>query len=109
MSFIMGPTLAVILLGMLSSRNTAEGALVGYIGGVLTSVTLFLLNQSFVADWLGVRPLFRISQAYLYYSIWAFVATVLLTWLFSYFARPDDPEKRRYSIWEWKPPEEAVP
>ena len=109
MSFIMGPTLAVILLGMLSSRNTAEGALVGYIGGVLTSVTLFLLNQSFVADWLGVRPLFRISQSYLYYSIWAFVATVLLTWLFSYFARPDDPEKRRYSIWEWKPPEEAVP
>lgn len=109
MSFIVGPTLAVILLGMLSSRNTAEGALIGYIGGVLTSVTLFLLNQSFVADWLGVRPLFRISQSYLYYSIWAFLATVLLTWLFSYFARPDDPEKRRYSIWEWKPPEEVLP
>ena len=108
MSFIVGPTLAVIMLGMLSSRNTAEGALIGFIGGVLTSVTLFLLNQQFVADWLQIRPLFRIELAYLYYSIWAFMASVLLTWLFSYFARPDAPEKRRYSLREWKPVEEAV-
>ena len=109
MSFVVGPTLAVIMLGMLSSRNTAEGALVGFIGGVLTSITLFLLNQQFIANWLGIYPLFRIGQAYLYYSIWAFVATVLLTWLFSYFAQPDAPEKRRYSIWEWKPLEEGTP
>ncbi len=109
MSFVVGPTFAMILLGMLSSRNTAAGALIGFIGGVWTSISLFLLNQPFVANWLGVRPLFRIQQAYLYYSIWAFLASVLLTWLFSYFARPDALEKRRYSIWEWKPPEEAVP
>ncbi|MBS0201430.1 MAG: sodium/solute symporter [Planctomycetes bacterium] len=109
MSFVTGPTLAVILLGMLSSRNTAEGAVVGFIGGVMTSITLFLLNQQFIATWLGVHPLFRIGQAYLYYSIWAFLATVLLTWLFSYFAKPDAPEKRRYSLWEWKPLEEGTP
>ncbi len=109
MSFVVGPTLAVIVLGMLSSRNTSEGALIGFIGGVLTAVSLFLMNQRFMADWLGVPPLFRVSQAYLYYSIWAFVASVLLTWLFSYFAQPDAPEKRRYSIWEWKPLEEAAP
>lgn len=109
MSFIVGPTLGVILLGMLSSRNNAEGALIGFIGGVLTSIGLFLLNQDFVADWLNVEPLFRIGQAYLYYSIWAFIATILLAWLFSYFGRPDTPEKRRYSIWEWKPLEEAAP
>lgn len=109
MSFVVGPTLAVIVLGMLSSRNTSEGALIGFIGGVLTAVSLFLMNQKFMADWLGVPPLFRIGQAYLYYSIWAFIASVLLTWLFSYFAQPDAPEKRRYSIWEWKPLEEAAP
>jgi SSS family solute:Na+ symporter len=108
MSFVVGPTLAVLILGMLSSRNTSEGALIGFIGGVLTSISLFLLNQQFMANWLGTRPLFRIGQAYLYYSIWAFVASILLTWLFSYFAKPDAPEKRRYSIWEWKP-EEAAP
>ncbi len=107
MSFVVGPTLGVLLLGMLSSRNTAGGALVGFIGGVFTSVSLFLLNQPMIAEWLGSRPLFRIGQAYLYYSIWAFLATVLLTWLFSYFARPDAPEKRRYSLWEWKPTEAA--
>lgn len=110
MSFVIGPTFAVLLLGMLSSRNTAEGALVGFIGGVMTSVSLFLLNQPFVSNWLKFdQPLFRIAEPYLYYSIWAFLATVLLTWLFSYFARPDDPEKRRYSIWEWKPIEEVAP
>lgn len=108
MSFVVGPTLAVVVLGMLSSRNTSEGATVGFIGGVLTSLSLFLLNQQAIASRLGMRPLFRIQQAYLYYSIWAFVVAVLLTWLFSYFAKPDDPEKRRYSIWEWKPPEEAA-
>jgi len=109
MSFIVGPTLGVLLLGMLSSRNTAEGALIGFIGGVFTSVSLCLLNQEFFAGWLGVRPLFRTAQAYLYYSIWAFLATILLTWLFSYFAKPDAPEKRRYCIWEWKPDAEATP
>jgi Na+/proline symporter len=109
MSFIVGPTLGVILLGMLSSRNNAEGALIGFIGGVLTSVGLFLLNQDFVADWLNIEPLFRIGQAYLYYSIWAFISTILLAWLFSYFGKPDAPEKRRYSISEWKPFEEAAP
>lgn len=109
MSFIVGPTLGVILLGMLSSRNNAEGALIGFIGGVLTSIGLFLLNQDFVADWLNIEPLFRIGQAYLYYSIWAFIATILLAWLFSYFGKPDAPEKRRYSISEWKPFEEAAP
>ncbi|MDB5344899.1 MAG: sglT 7 [Schlesneria sp.] len=109
MSFIVGPTLGVILLGMLSSRNNAEGALIGFIGGVFTSIGLFLLNQDFVADWLNIEPLFRIGQAYLYYSIWAFIATILLAWLFSYFGKPDAPEKRRYSISEWKPFEEAAP
>ena len=49
------------LLGMLSSRNTSEGALIGYIGGVFTSISLFLLNQQAVADWMGIRPLFRIG------------------------------------------------
>lgn len=109
MSFVVGPTFAVIVLAMLSPRSTAEGALVGFIGGVGTTVGLFLLNQPAVAGWLGFRPLFRIGQAYLYYSIWAFVVAILLAWIFSYFGRPDAPEKRRYTIWEWKPLEESAP
>lgn len=108
MSFVVGPTLALILLGMLSSRTSAEGALVGFIGGVATSVGLFLLNQPAISGWLGVRPLFRIGQAYLYYSIWAFVMSIALACLFSYFGRPDAPERRRYSVWEWKPVEEGA-
>jgi SSS family solute:Na+ symporter len=108
MSFVVGPTFAVILLGTLSTRTSSEGALVGFIGGITTTVGLFLLNQASVATWLGIRPLFRIGHAYLYYSIWAFVVAILLAWIFSYFARPDSSEKRRYTIWEWKPVEEPA-
>lgn len=103
MSFVLGPTFAVILLGVVTANTTGEGALIGFIGGVLTSIGLFLLNQPFVAAWLNTTPLFRVGQAYLYFSIWSFLATVSLAGLFSYFTRPDSPERRRYSIWEWKP------
>lgn len=102
MSFLVGPTLAVILAGMLSTRTSSEGALVGFVGGVFTSMSLFALNQPAVCHWLGSPPLFRIGQAYLYYSIWAFLAAMALTVIFSYFGRPDAPEKTRYSIWTWQ-------
>lgn len=99
MSFLVGPTLAVILAGMLSTRTTSEGALVGFVGGVFTSVSLFALNQPAVCHGLGTLPLFRIGQAYLYYSIWAFLTAMALTMIFSYFGRPDALDKTRYSIW----------
>ena len=107
MSFIAGPTFAVLLLGVLSSRNTSEGALVGFLGGIVTSISLFLLNQPGIANWLQIRPLFRTGQPYLYCSFWAFVAAITLAWVFSYFGRPDGPEKRRFTLWEWKPPEDS--
>jgi len=103
MSFVLGPTFAVILLGVLTMNTTSEGALIGFLGGIVTSITLFLLNQPFVAAWLNTPPLFRIGQAYLYFSIWSFLAAISLAFLFSYFTKPDGPERRRYSYWGWKP------
>ena len=102
MSFVVGPTLGVLLAGMLSSRTASEGALVGFFAGLFTSVSLFTLNLPGVQVWLDMPPLFRLDAPYLYYSIWAFLATISTTVVFSYFARPDGPEQTRYSIWEWR-------
>jgi solute:Na+ symporter, SSS family len=102
MSFVTGPTLGVLMAGMLSSRTAAAGALSGFFAGLLTSVGLFTLNLSSVQQSLGMQPLFRIDAPYLYYSIWAFLATIVVTTVFSYFARPDAAEKTRYSIWGWR-------
>lgn len=102
MSFVVGPTLGVLMAGMLSTRAASEGALPGFIAGVMTSTGLFVLNLPAVRGWLDMQPLFRIDAPYLYYSIWAFLMTIGMTTVFSYFARPDARDKERYSIWGWR-------
>ena len=102
MSFVVGPTLGVLLAGMLSSRTASEGALSGFFAGLATAAGLFTLNLSTVGLWLNMPPLFRVEAPYLYYSIWAFLVTISVTVVLSYFARPDSPEKTRYCIWEWR-------
>ncbi|MBM4074358.1 MAG: sodium/solute symporter [Planctomycetes bacterium] len=107
MSFVVGPTLGVLLAGILSTRTTSKGAFPGFISGLMTSTSLFVLNSEYAQRLLGMGPLFRIDAPYLYYSIWAFLVTVSITAIVSYFGRPDSPEKERYSLWGYKP-EEAI-
>ena len=76
--------------------------MVGFFAGLFTSVSLFTMNLLSVRTWLDMPPLFRIDAPYLYYSIWAFLATICMTIVFSYFSRPDPAEKTRYSLWEWR-------
>ena len=97
-SFFLGPTLAVLIAGMLTRSASSDGAVTGFYTGVLTALGLFALNQPEVYLWLGLRPLFQVRQPYLYYSIWSFVVSILFIVLFSYFLRSDPPEKTRYSI-----------
>jgi SSS family solute:Na+ symporter len=93
MSFFNGPLLAILLAGLFWRRATAAGALAGFVGGVLTAVGLFVMNLNSVCAWLGVARLFEISEAYLYFSIWAFgVAAALLVGV-SLATRPAPPEK----------------
>lgn len=97
-SFVLAPTLAVLVAGMLSRAPTGDSAVAGFYAGVLTSVGLFSMNQPSVCRWLGLKPLFQLQQPYLYYSIWSFVVASFFIILFSYFLRADPPEKTRYSI-----------
>ena len=98
LSFVLGPTLAVLIAGMLSRNSSSDGALTGFYAGLLTNIGLFSLNQPAVCRWLNLKPLFQVEQPYLYYSIWSFLVAMLFIVIFSYFLRSDPPEKTRYVI-----------
>ena len=98
LSFVLGPTLAVLIAGMLSRNASSDGALTGFYAGLFTNIGLFSLNQPAVYGWLNMRPLFQSAQPYLYYSIWSFLVAMMFVFVFSYFLRSDPPEKTRYAI-----------
>jgi SSS family solute:Na+ symporter len=98
LSFVLGPTLAVLIAGILSRSASSDGALTGFYAGLFTNIGLFSLNQPSVCRWLNLKPLFQVGQPYLYYSIWSFLVAMMFIVVFSYFLRSDPPEKTRYAI-----------
>ena len=68
LSFFQGPVFSILLLGMFWPRATQWGGLVGLVGGIGTSVLLYLFKDH----------LFTIEEPFLYISWWSFVAGVLL-------------------------------
>ncbi len=76
MSFFQGPALAVLLAGLFWRRATPQGAIVGFLAGLTTSVTLFLLQKPVICRLFGWPPLFQIQEPYLYYSTWSFVVAL---------------------------------
>jgi solute:Na+ symporter, SSS family len=103
LSFLLGPTLAVLVAGMLSRSASSDGAVTGFYAGLLTSIGLFSLNQPGICRWLDLRPLFNVGPPYLYYSIWSFLVAISFIVIFSYFLRSDPPGKTRYAIGGVKP------
>jgi SSS family solute:Na+ symporter len=100
MAFFQGPALAVLLTGMLWRRATAPAALIGLIGGVLCSVTLFAMNQEAVYSQLNWQPLFKISEPFLYFSVWAFVTALVLVVTISFATTPEPEEKLRGLVYQ---------
>jgi solute:Na+ symporter, SSS family len=78
MAFFQGPALAVLVIGIAWKRATGGAALVGLLCGIATSIGLFTLNQPVVYQALGWPPLFKISEPFLYFSIWSFVVTAVI-------------------------------
>jgi solute:Na+ symporter, SSS family len=100
MAFFQGPLLAILLAGVLWRRATGAGALAGFAGGVVTSVSLFTLNLEGVQRALGTRPLFAIQAPFLYFSIWSFLAAAALIVGVSLLTRPEPEEKIRGFVLE---------
>ncbi|MEZ6043045.1 MAG: sodium/solute symporter [Planctomycetaceae bacterium] len=78
MAFFQGPAFAVLLIGILWKRATGRAALAALICGIGTAVSLYTFNQPAVFESLGWEPLFRVSEPFLYFSIWAFLITAAI-------------------------------
>ena len=98
MSFFQGPALAILLGGMLWRRATGTGALVAFLGGVATTVGQFLLNDPTVCGRLGLVPLFKISEPFLYYSVWGFLVAAGLLVLVSLNTPREPDEKLEFMV-----------
>lgn len=98
MAFFQGPALAVLLTGLLWRRATGIAAFVGFVAGVLFSITLFALSQESVSSALGLEPLFQVAAPFLYFSVWAFLVALGLVVLISLVTRPEPDEKQQYVV-----------
>ena len=68
----------------------------GLLCGIATSIALFALNQPGVYESFGWEPLFRISDPFLYFSIWAFAVTAVILFVGSLLSAPPPDEKVKY-------------
>lgn len=91
MAFFQGPALAVILLGFLWKRANGKGAVAGFLSGIAMSVTLWGMQQWHTE--MGIEPLFKVSEAFLYFSVWAFLTAVVVVVAVSLLTRADPAEK----------------
>jgi SSS family solute:Na+ symporter len=89
LSLIQGPTLAILLLGILWRRTTQWGALAGLILGVglTTSLTFMVDPQT------GKHTVFPSEDPFLFISIWAFLFAMTVTTLVSLIT-PQDPDEK---------------
>ncbi|NOY57556.1 MAG: sodium/solute symporter [Calditrichaeota bacterium] len=85
LSFIQGPSLAILILGMFWARATQWGGLVGLVGGFFISAGLYIFKSS----------LFTIEDPFLFISWWSFLGSLILTVSVSLFTRPYPLEKLR--------------
>ncbi|MCA9263702.1 MAG: sodium transporter, partial [Planctomycetales bacterium] len=98
MAFFQGPALAILLLGVFWRRATGTAALTGLLTGIATAVSLYALSLPSVSAALGWNALFRIQEPFLYFSVWAFLATALVTIVISFVTRPDPVSKMSYVL-----------
>jgi SSS family solute:Na+ symporter len=96
MAFFQGPAFAILLIGILWRRATGQAAFVALLCGIVTSVSLYTLNQPAIYEALGWQPLFQIQEPFLYFSIWAFTVTACVLIIVSLFSRPEPEEKLQY-------------
>jgi SSS family solute:Na+ symporter len=85
MSFIQGPTLALLLLGIFWRRANSLGALAGILSGFFLAVALNLVGTK----------LFRTDNPFLFVSVWSFLFSLGVTVAVSLCGAPPPPERIR--------------
>ena len=84
-SFIQGPILAILLLGMFWPGTTQWGGLSGLLGGIMLAALMYIFKKS----------LFTIQEPFLYRAWWSFLGAMIITWAVSLFTKPFPIEKIR--------------
>lgn len=79
-SFIQGPLLAILLLGIFWSRTSRIAGLAGLTGGVLCALLMFIFSDQ----------LFTIKDPYLYIAWWSFVGAFIITIVITLITRPPE-------------------
>ncbi len=89
-SLVQGPTLAILLLGVLWKRANRLGAITGLVSGVLLSAAL---NSEAMAG------LFASEEPFLFVAWWSFVFTLAVTALVSLLGPPEPADRIRGLVW----------
>ena len=82
-SFVQGPLLVIIGLGLLWRRTTAQGAVAGLITGVATSGALFWIKDL----------IFTTPEPFLFIAVWAFAASFIAAVVVSLLTPPPPAEQ----------------
>jgi len=96
MAFFQGPAFAILLIGILWRRATGTAAVIALLCGIATAISLYTLNQPSVTAALGLQPLFKIQEPFLYFSIWAFSVSALVLIAVSLVTKPEAESKLQY-------------
>jgi len=88
LSMFQGPTLAILLLGIIWPRATRWGGLAGLVLGVM--FTTILSN---------VKGLFPSDDPFLFVAWWSFVFSCIVTVVVSLLTKPEPNEKIRGLVW----------
>lgn len=96
LSLFQGPSLAIIILGVLWKRTTGKGALAGLISGVAFSSGLLWINGH------ATEPLFQIAEPFLYIAWWSFVVSISFTVVVSLLTAPEPDTKLKGLVYRYE-------
>ncbi len=96
LSLFQGPSLMLIILGILWWRTTGIGALTGLILGLCTSTLLLLIN------YFSTVQLFKIEDPFLYIAFWSFLVSMISAIIVSLLTRPEPEEKLNGLVFRYR-------
>ncbi len=91
LTFIQGPNLALILLGILWTRATGWGGLAGLIAGLAISISMFIFKSH----------IFTREEPFLFIAWWSFFGSALVIIIVSLLTKPEPREKLLGLVWKY--------
>lgn len=98
LTFIQGPNLALILLGILWSRATGWGGLAGLLTGLTSSIFMFYFKEH----------IFTREEPFLFIAWWSFFISAATIIIVSLLTKPEPREKLLGLVWKYANKDEAL-